>query len=236
MEEQKKLKYINPLTDFGFKRIFGTEANSDLLMDFLNCVLPLKTPIVKITYKNVEQLPNLVEDRKAIYDLFCVDQKGKEFIVEMQKGRLTYFKDRSLFYLTFPIQSQAEKGNWNFRLNPIYYLSLLDFYYEPVKKALLERVVQLKDQNNKVFYDKVLLKFIQLPAFKKQEHELKNRQDQWFYYLKHVEEMEVIPEIYYQDEIFRKSMKIAEIAALSHDEYENYQISRVQYLELKTWL
>ena len=233
MSDEKKPKYINPLTDFGFKRIFGTEANSDLLMDFLNCMLPLKSPIAKITYKNVEQIPNLEDDRKVIYDLFCVDEEGNELIIEMQKARLTYFRDRSLFYLTFPIQSQSVRGSWNFKLSPIYYLSLLDFYYEPEHTALLEREVQLKDQQNEVFYPKLFLKYVQLPVFQKAETELSDRKEQWLYYLKHLEEMEQIPQIFKSDKIFIKGLKIAEIAALSEPEFQTYQLSRMQYLEIR---
>lgn len=238
MDEDRKPKYINPLTDFGFKRIFGTEANVDLLIDFLNCMLPLSAKIVSLTYKNVEQVPNTTEDRKVIYDVFCIDSEGKELIIEMQKSKITYFKDRALFYLTFPIQSQALKGSeWNFKLKPIYYLSLLDFTHEPLKGALLEREIQLKDQENKVFYDKLYLKFVQLPLFDKQEHELITRKDKWLYYLKNLENMqESIPALFASDTVFKKALTVSEIAALKPDEYQNYQVSRMQYLEIRAAL
>lgn len=236
MDENNKPKYINPLTDFGFKRIFGTEANSDLLIDFLNCMLPFKNPIVKLTYRSIEQIPNLEDDRKVLYDLFCTDSQGKELIIEMQKAKITYFKDRALFYLTFPIQSQAKKGTWNFKLNPVYYLTLLDFHYEPVKKALLSREVQLKDQKNKVFYDKLYLKFVQLPAFTKKANNLKTRKDKWLYFLKNLENMQDMPSIFTADTVFKKALTVAEIAALGPDEYQSYNVSRMQYLEIRAAL
>lgn len=231
---EKQHKYINPLTDFGFKRIFGTEANSDLLIDFLNCTLPLKSKITQISYRNSEQIPNISEDRKAIFDLFCTNENKEEFIIEMQKGKLTYFKDRSLYYLTFPIQRMAEKGDWDYKLSPIYYLAILDFFYEHESEAKVEREVQLIDNYQEIFYDKLLIKFIQLQAFNKTEAELSSRKEQWFYFLKHLEDMESnMEQLFKKDQIFAKGLTIAEIAKLSYDEHTRYQISRTQYIEIR---
>ena len=76
-------KYINPFTDFGFKKLFGSEPNKDLLIDFLNQVLPGKHKIRDLTYARTEQLGNSETDRKAIFDLYCVGENGERFIVEM---------------------------------------------------------------------------------------------------------------------------------------------------------
>ncbi|MBK6930723.1 MAG: PD-(D/E)XK nuclease family transposase [Saprospirales bacterium] len=76
-------KYINPFTDFGFKKLFGSEPNKDLLIDFLNQVLPGKHKIKDLTYARTEQLGNSEADRKAIFDLYCVGENGERFIVEM---------------------------------------------------------------------------------------------------------------------------------------------------------
>ena len=85
MEELKE-KYINPFTDFGFKRLFGEEPNKDLLLDFLNEVLKEhQGKIVDLTYLKTEQLGKTEIDRKAIFDLYCENEKGEKFIVEMQK-------------------------------------------------------------------------------------------------------------------------------------------------------
>ncbi len=108
-----KAKYFNPYTDFGFKKLFGEEANKDLLADFLNQLLPAKHKIVELTFKNPEQLGRLNLERKAVFDIHCKNEKGDSFIVEMQKAKLKFFKDRAVFYMTFPIREQAEKGDWD---------------------------------------------------------------------------------------------------------------------------
>lgn len=79
-------RYINPYTDFGFKRLFGTEGNKDLLIDFLNCLMPAKHQITDLNFRNTEQPGGISTDRKAIYDIYCHSASDDRFIVEMQKA------------------------------------------------------------------------------------------------------------------------------------------------------
>ena len=113
-------KYVNPLTDFGFKKLFGSEPNKVLLIDFLNQILPEKHKIKDLQYSRNEHLGKSELDRKAIFDLYCVGESGERFIVEIQKAKQNYFKDRSIFYASFPIQEQSQKGDWDYRLDPVY--------------------------------------------------------------------------------------------------------------------
>jgi len=109
-------KYFNPYTDFGFKKLFGEEGSKDLLIDFLNQLLPIHHQIQQLTFKNPENLAETVTERRAIFDIYCESKTGNKFIVEMQKAKIKHFKDRALFYSTFPIREQSEKGDWNFYL------------------------------------------------------------------------------------------------------------------------
>lgn len=102
MDNQER--FINPFTDFGFKKLFVTEFNKELLIDFLNQVLGDRERIHDLTYLNTENLGSTATDRKAIFDLYCENEKGERFIIEMQNVEQQYFKDRSIFYSTFPIQ------------------------------------------------------------------------------------------------------------------------------------
>jgi predicted transposase/invertase (TIGR01784 family) len=137
-------RYINPCTDFGFKKLFGEEANKDLLIDFLNAVLPAENHVADLAFRNPEQLPDNTIDRKAIFDIACIGDKGESFTVEMQKAKQLYFKDRALFYSAFPIQRQAQKGDWDFKLNPVILVAILDFEYdEHEERRKLYRLVTL---------------------------------------------------------------------------------------------
>jgi predicted transposase/invertase (TIGR01784 family) len=120
--------FINPFTDFGFKKLFGTEFNKELLIDFLNQVLGDRERIQDLTYLNTENLGSTAADRKAIFDLYCENEKEERFIIELQNVKQQYFKDRSIFYSTFPIQSQAPKGkDWDYYLKAVYTIGILNF-------------------------------------------------------------------------------------------------------------
>jgi predicted transposase/invertase (TIGR01784 family) len=226
-------KYINPYTDFGFKKLFGEEANKDLLIDFLNQLLPAKHQITELNFRNVEGIAELSHERKAIFDIHCQTQSGERIIVEMQKAKVNFFKDRSLFYSTFPIREQAKRGEWDFRLAPIYMIAILDFQYdEQEEKQKFLRSVKLKDQDGDVFYDKLNFKFLQMPLFTKGENELETHFDKWIYFLKKLESFDEIPSIL-QEPIFEKAFGVAEVANMTAEQYEQYQESLLTYIEVK---
>lgn len=153
-------RFINPYTDYGFKKLFATEQNADLLISLLNALISDESgdPITSITYKNVEHLGEINSWRSSYFDVFCQTQSGAEFIVEMQNGKQIYFKDRSLYYATIPIQEQGKRGiaaagtvtreleqkkariarglketkpakGWDFHLKDVYLVAILDFVF-----------------------------------------------------------------------------------------------------------
>ena len=226
-------KYVNPYTDFGFKKLFGEEGSKDLLIDFLNQLLPAHHQIAQLSFKNPENFSNTAEERKAIFDIYCESASGERFIVEMQKAKMHFFKDRSLFYSTFPIREQGQKGVWNFRLLPVYFIAILDFIYdEKEDERKFRRDVCLKDQDGDVFYDKLHFKFLQMPLFNKTENQLETHFDKWVYFLKHLEDMDHIPAIL-NEPVFQKGFDIAEVSHLSSEQYDDYLKSVLSYNEAK---
>lgn len=229
--------YINPFTDFGFKKLFGTEPNKDLLMDFVNELIGNETgTITKLNYLPTEQLGHHADARKAIYDIYCENAQGEKFIVELQKAKQNYFKDRSIYYSTFPIQQQAPKNShWNFRLNAVYTIGILDFVFEDNKQdpAVFHHEVQLFDKNTqKVFYDKLTYIYLEMPKFHKTEVELETHFDKWLYVLKNLEKLTERP-AKLQEKIFEKLFKQAAIANYSEAEYAEYEASLKTYRDLK---
>jgi predicted transposase/invertase (TIGR01784 family) len=231
--------FVNPFTDFGFKKIFGEEASKPHLIDFLNSLLPEVAQIADLTFKNPEQLPKGENDRKAIYDIYCQGVNGEYFIVELQKLKQNFFKDRTLFYATFPIQEQAKKGDWDYRLEPVYCIGVLGFTFDNDKVGAKQVVhkVELKDQNNLVFCDKLTLIYLEIPNFNKNLEELKTRLDKWLYFIKNLEDLQSIPELL-KDEVFTNAFETAKLANLEPKEKESYQqslkILRDNYATLKT--
>ena len=225
-------RYINLLTDFGFKRVFGSEPNKQLLVDFLNTLLPDHHHIQELSYKTTEQLGNTPIDRKAIFDIYCQSEKGEKFIVEIQKAKQNFFKDRSVFYASFPIQEQALQGDWNYKLTSVYSIGVLDFIFDDHRdESTYIHTVELKDQNCQVFYDKLKFIYIELPKFKKPVEALVSHQDQWLFLLKNLPYLENRPQPF-QDEVFLQLFKIAEIANFSRPEQDSYQNSLKYYRDL----
>ncbi|SFC42252.1 conserved hypothetical protein (putative transposase or invertase) [Flexibacter flexilis DSM 6793] len=232
-----KAKYLNPFTDFGFKKIFGEEASKPLLIDFLNALLPNTYKIVDLTFKNNEQLGQTDLDRKAIYDIYCENEKGEKFIVELQKAKQNYFKERTVYYSTFPIREQAEKGEWNYNLKAVYCIGILDFTFddyetEPEKNEVVH-TIKLKNQHGKIFYDKLTFIYIEVPNFLKTDSELNTRLDKWLYFIKHLEDFQTMPNIF-SDEVFSQAFEKAELAKFGQTELANYENSLKVYRDLKS--
>lgn len=151
MKMQMTERYINPHTDFGFKRLFGSEFNKELLISFLNAIFAGKQEIKDVTYMNTEQLGERIESRRAIFDVYCDTESGEKFIVEMQNVYQEFFKDRTIYYSTFPIREQAKKGEWDFHLNGVYTVGLLNFIFEDKGKDAdrMQHEVKLMDVDTK---------------------------------------------------------------------------------------
>jgi predicted transposase/invertase (TIGR01784 family) len=223
-----KAKFINPFTDFGFKKIFGEEASKPLLLDFLNALLPESDKIVDLTFKNNEQLGEIDANRRAVYDIYCENEKGEKFIVELQKAKQNYFRERTLYYATFPIREQAEKGFWDFNMKAVYCIGILDFTFDNQKfdpeTSEFKHTIKLKNQNGKTFYEKLTFIYFEMPNFHKEETELETRLDKWLYFIKHLEDFQTIPQSI-ADEVFKQAFEKAELANLGAVEMDNYEKS-----------
>jgi len=235
-KDRLKDKYIDPFTDFGFKKLFGEECNKDLLLDFLNELLHKKEGrIVSLSYLKSEQLGRSEEDRKAIFDLHCENEKGEKFIVEMQKTKQNFFKDRALYYSTFPIIEQAVSGDWNYELKAVYTVAILDFVFEEDKDDTekYRYDVMLTDiDTHKIFYNKLTFTYLEMPKFNKKVEELETRFEKWMYVLKNLKRLDRLPDKL-REKVFEKIFSVAEIAKLSKEEYKQYIVSLNAYRDFK---
>lgn len=228
-------KYINPFTDFGFKKLFGTEFNKELLIDFLNQVLGEREQIQDLTYLNTENQGRTEMDRKAVFDLYCENEKGEKFIIELQNIAQQFFKDRSIFYATFPIQDQAIKGqNWDYYLKAVYTIGILNFSFPDAgDQERFVREIQLVDkQTFEVFYDKLTFIYLEMPRFRKSEEELLTHFDKWMYVLKNLPKLQEKPKRL-QEKVFEKLFSEAELAKLNPEDMNTYQESLKIYRDNK---
>jgi predicted transposase/invertase (TIGR01784 family) len=229
-------KYVNVFTDFGFKKLFGEKPSKPLLLDFLNeLLIEQEGPIKNITYLNTEHLGSSPLDRRAIFDIYCENEKGEKFIVELQKAKQSYFKDRTLFYATFPIQEQAKQNDWDFKLKAVYTVAILDFVFEEDKSDIhkYRYDVKLTDiETCKVFYDKLTFIYLELPKFKKKIDELSTNFEKWLFVLKNLHKLNKIPD-QLKEERFEKLFAIAEVAHFTREELKSYEDSKKFYRDIK---
>ena len=228
MSEIIKAKYINLMVDWSFKRVFGTEVNKDILIEFLKVIFP-QFAITDITYIPTEQLGIMEDDRKAIFDVLCATEDGKTFLVEMQRGAQKHFFERALYYTSFPIMKQGKKAiakeeegaePWDFSLDGVFFLGILDFEYE--QDEMTEHRYQLLETKTlKQMTDKLEFVFVEVAKFNKNEDELETDLDKWLYLLKNMSTLLERPAAL-RDRVFGRLFDVAEYARLDDKERNNY--------------
>ena len=216
-------RYISLLTDFGFKRIFGTKPNKDLLINFLNSLFDGLQVIKDVKYLNSEHVGDVFAERKPIFDVYCENEHGEKFIVEMQNAY-------------FPICEQAPKGaEWNFQLEHVYTVALLNFDLEEEafdKNDINHDVGLLDKKTLKVFNDKLSFKYVEIAKFNKTEEELDTLYDKRLYVLKNLSRLDERPAAL-KEKVFTKLFEEAEIAKFTPTELKEYEDSLKAYRDVK---
>jgi predicted transposase/invertase (TIGR01784 family) len=224
--------YINPLTDFGFKKLFGTESNKALLIDFLNALIDRPDKITDIRYLPTEHLGKTQKNRNAFYDIHCVTSKKEWFIIEMQVAKQKYILDRCLFYLSFLIQKQAKKGRkWNYKMDPLYHIAIIKFKYFG-DEHVISHLSLFREETMTRVLDTPKIIVVELHGFTKKLHELTSNIDRWLYCLKYLGQLEKQPHEL-SDPLFDTLFEEAEINKLTSEDMELYNKSITKDWDIK---
>lgn len=217
-------EFIDPLTDFGFKRLFGGKPSKELLIDFLNELLKGRKVIADLVYNNNEHPGPRPQSRRMIFDLTCTGPDGEQFIIEVQRIHQQYFKDRAIYYTSRLIHDQAPRGgDWDYALKEVYFIGLMDFVFDDSEaKEYLHRISLRYEKSGKEFYKKLGFIFIEIPKFTKPEGELKTGVEKWMFVLKNLSQLKKIPVIL-NTRIFSKLFEIAAVSNLTKEEYMKYE-------------
>lgn len=233
---QAPFLYINPLTDYGFKKVFGDE---EIMREFLNDLLKLPSPIKHVNFLNKDMLPENDDLKSIVYDMRCETEEGGEVIVEMQNSGQPYFRDRILYYLAQSIAPQGWKGKktnemkseelgrlvaetWDFRLKPVYGIFFLNFHLKGLSERLVRTVRFMVEETQEIFNDKIRAYTIELPCVKKmKESDCKEAIEKWSYNLYNMETMNTPLPFSAEKPIF---MKMAEVASFPQMTVEQQQI------------
>jgi len=195
-----------------------------MTIHFLNALEVCPQPINDLTFKPTIYTADGAEQRRAVVDLHCVNEKGEAIFIEMQRARQTYYKDRSLFYAASAIKEQAVVGeHWNYKLKPAYSVSLMNFKLQSFKNdKMIHRVRLVDDQDCEVFYNKLAMLYVELAKFGKTVEELSDDCDIWLFCIKYMHTLKERPAAL-QFGIFKELFNVAEIAKMNKEERLIYE-------------
>jgi predicted transposase/invertase (TIGR01784 family) len=198
--------------------------------------MPEKSNITTINYLKTEKLGRANTERKAIFDLYCENDKGEKFIVELQRAEQDYFKERSIYYSTFAIQEQAKKGKWDYNWQGVYTIAIMDFSFtHSLHKNVKTQVVLYDEENGMVFTNKLKYIYLEMDKFKKSIEELETYYDKWLFILKNLHLLdEIPPEL--REKSFQKLFNVAEIAKYNPKDRQTYENSLKYYRDMENSL
>ncbi|WP_439243124.1 Rpn family recombination-promoting nuclease/putative transposase [Lonepinella sp. BR2474] len=220
-------RYIDLTTAYGFKRVFGTDVNKDLLIDFLNELFQGKKVIKDLTYNKNEQQGDTAEQGLVIFDLTCTSEDDSQFIIEVQRSKQNYFKERTIYYGSKLISDQAPKGSvngWNYAITEVYVIAIMDGFHFSDSKEYLHDICLFNQKTGQKFYDRLAFIYIELLNFNKPETVLESDLDKWLFVLKNMARLDKLP-TFLKKPVFQKLFQIAEYSNLNKGEKQMYDVS-----------
>ena len=232
MIENNNEVFMNPYTDFGFKKLFGTAPNKDILISFLNALFEGdRKPIVDLHYLNTAILGPYYGGRSSVFDVYCVTEDGSHFVVEMQRSDQPYFKDRTVYYASASIVQQAPRGEWDYNLTDVCVVGILNFVFpnkEYPEDSYLHKVMLKDTDDNHEVYKKLAFYYVEMPKFKKKENELVTMQDKWLFVVKNICYLLEQPKEL-QEKVFTKFFEEARIGMFNAEQRFAYMVSQKHY-------
>ena len=229
--------FFDPLSDFGFKRIFASEENKDLLINFLNaCIADDVGTITDISMLPNEQSGVSPQEKKVVFDIYCRNADGQFFIIEMQRAKQHFFAERVITYVSRVVSSQAEKGTRRYEIPYIYSFNILDYCASEFDRCdNFFHKVQLKNERNEIFSDKTTYYFVELPKFAavKEKGSDGSPMHKWLELLTSIASSTDQDYGASEKGVFRKLIEECKISKLSNMEREEYEKSIFDYEDVR---
>ncbi len=222
--DEQEIKYVNLLDDLGFKHVFGRDENKEILIAFLNEIIPDKQ-IIDLEHIRNEQVPFDPETKASVFDLYCETQDGSRIVVELQREEQFDYIDRAIYYGAFPIQNQIAKGKKRYTFSAVYVINILNFNLVELRgdnnPVSTFRLKELK--TNKILSHKYTLIFIELSKFAKRLEEISpdNILEGYLYFLRNMHNFKEQPKEF-QQQIWDKLFNAARVAKMNRQERQAY--------------
>lgn len=219
------MRFINPKTDFAFKKIFGDEQNKDILISFLNAILYQgHSAIESLEILNPYQPPKIRGVKDTYLDIRAKLNNEQTVIIEMQVLNVEGFEKRILYNAAKAYSIQLDTGADYTLLNPVIALTITDFEMFPnLDKVISNFILKEKDfLVDYLIYD-IELVFVELPKFGKKLEELETLTDKWIYFMKNAKILELVPEQMGEVPAIQKAFEVANRVGLTREELEDLE-------------
>jgi len=213
--------YINPKTDFAFKKIFGSKQSTDILLSFLNAILYQSRPIIEdLEILDPYQAPRIKGIKDSYLDVKATIVGNKTVIIKMQVLNVLGFEKRVLYNAAKAFSIQLNVGDDYTLLNPVIALTITDFEMFPESPKVISRY-KLKEQDDLTDYsDDIELVFVELPKFDRSLEQLETTTDKWLYFLKCANQLEAVPSSLELIPAINHAFNVAKQSKLSRKELE----------------
>ena len=231
MKNEQQILYIDPMVDFGFKKIFKDSGKKQLIIRPLNAIFGLD--ITDIDIRESEQLGLTEQERKVTYDMHCDTRDGHSFIIEVQLADQPYFMERAIFYSARTISQKGQSGKWDYDFKPVFFLGLLNFdirHLEPEKadsQRFIHKFSLREDETHEQMSRALRFAFMEVARFDKTKDECTTFEERFLYLMKNLPTFVEKPELW-DDPYFNEFMEQAEFASMSFEEQERYIASMKQ--------
>jgi len=214
------MTFINPKTDFAFKKIFGSENSKDILISFLNALLYDSQPTIQsLKIFPPYAAPRIRGLKETYLDIKAQLDDDTTVIIEMQVLNVEAFEKRILYNAAKAYSTQLETADKYVLLNPVIALTITDFeMFENLNKVISRFVLKEKEFLVDYLVHDIELVFVELPKFKRDLNELETLTDKWIYFLKTASDLEIVPETMESVPEIQKAFTIANRSALSREE------------------
>lgn len=207
---QSEFKYADLLDDDVFKLVFGQESSKDVMIEFLNQVIPDRT-IVDLEFVDKEMHHVDRSRRDSVYDMFCKTDDGSRIVVEVQRRKQANFAERAVYYSTFSIINQVSAGAGSYDFCPVYVISILNFGFKPGGSKVKSEFRLYETDTRELLTDRVTYIFLDLSKFKKTAEELSGDILEGMYFcFKNIVSLTERPEIL-EHNVFRKIFEVSEL-------------------------
>ena len=217
-----RMIFINPKTDFAFKKIFGSEQSRGILTSFLNGILYAGDSIIQdLTILDPYQAPRILGIKSSYLDVKARLSNGNWVIIEMQVLNVEGFEKRVLYNATKTYSAQLNKGDDYEILSPVIALTITDFeMFDDIDRPISWFVLKEKESSVEYPISDLELVFVELPKFKVPLDSLETLTDKWIYFLQNAKDLSVVPDSMGSVAEIRQAFDIANQAGLTREELD----------------